>query len=200
MSARIGYIRVSCRDQHTERQEIIMQQLNVSKVFIEKISGKTANRPELQNMLEYIRDGDTLIIESLSRLARSTKDLLEIIDKLNTKGVSLISQKESIDTSTATGRFFLTVTAALSTLERESMLERQREGLNAAIAAGRKLGRRPDVYDKNLFENLYTEWKSGAITATLMRKTLNMPPSSFYRRVKLHELQYTAHAAVIAAT
>ena len=187
LTTKIGYVRVSTRDQHTDRQETIMKRLGVDKIFIDKASGKNADRPKLKKMLDYIREGDTVIVESFSRLARSTKDLLDIVDVLNQKNVALISQKEAIDTNTPVGRFFLTITAALSTLERESMLERQREGQDAARAAGRFLGRRPKEYDRIKFGKLYVEWKNGNITATSMRKRMGMSSSTFYRRVREFE-------------
>ena len=104
---RIGYIRVSTEHQETARQEALMQQYQVERVFAEKLSGKNTNRPELKAMLEYVREGDTLYIESISRLGRSTRDLLNIIDVLQKKGVTLVSSKENIDTNTPQGRFVL---------------------------------------------------------------------------------------------
>ncbi len=117
--SRIGYIRVSTEHQEKARQEAIMTHYKVERIFAEKISGKNANRPELKNMLDYIREGDTLYIESISRLGRSTRDLLNIIDVLQSKGVTLVSSKENIHTNTPQGRFVLPIFAALSELERE---------------------------------------------------------------------------------
>ena len=95
--SKIGYIRVSTEHQETARQEALMQQYQVERIFAEKISGKNTNRPELKAMLDYVREGDTLYVESISRLGRSTKDLLNIIDSLTAKGVTLISNKENIN-------------------------------------------------------------------------------------------------------
>lgn len=114
---------------------------NVDKVFKEKISGKDKNRPELMRMLEYIREGDVVVVESLSRLGRSTRDLPSIVDDLRAKKVGLISLKESIDTETPQGRFMMQVFAALSELEREAIKERQKEGIEAAKRRGKHLGR-----------------------------------------------------------
>ncbi|MEG2650470.1 MAG: recombinase family protein, partial [Eubacterium sp.] len=111
---RIGYIRVSTEEQNEARQEVIMEQLDASKVFIEKLSGKDTNRPQLKAMLDYVREGDTVVVESYSRLARSTKDLLNIVDELSSKGVQFISQKENIDTTTPQGRLMLTIFAGLA--------------------------------------------------------------------------------------
>ena len=136
---KIGYIRVSSNEQNTDRQEFALSNMGIDKLFTEKISGKTMNRPELKKMLEYIREGDILYIESISRLARSTRDLLSIVQQLQDKKVELISLKEHIDTTTAQGRFVLTIFAALSELERESILQRQREGIEAARMKGKNL-------------------------------------------------------------
>ena len=95
---KIGYIRVSTQEQNTMRQEVLMEQLGVDQIYIDKSSGKNANRPELKTMLEFVRKGDVVIVESISRFARNTKDLLELVEQLTAKGVEFISQKESIDT------------------------------------------------------------------------------------------------------
>lgn len=128
---KIGYIRVSTKEQNTIRQEILMQDLGVDKIYIEKISGKNTNRPILKEMLEFVREGDFLIVESISRFARNTKDLLELIDLLDKKGVNFISKKETIDTTTPSGKFMLTVFGAVSELERAYILDRQKEGIEA---------------------------------------------------------------------
>ena len=124
--ANISYIRVSAADQNPGRQQELLKDKSISKEFSDKQSGKDAVRPGLQAMLEYVREGDTLYIESISRLARNTADFLRIFDQLKAKGVQLISIKEGIDTNTAQGKFMLTVFAAFSELEREYIRERQR--------------------------------------------------------------------------
>jgi hypothetical protein len=138
-------------------------------------------------MLASIRAGDTVAVESLSRLARGTPDLLKIAGAIHAKGAWLVSQKDAIDTSSADGRAFLTALAALAMLEKESAREKQRNGQDAARAAGRRLGRRQDEYDKTMFKSLYAQWKADQITATAMRKTLGMTSSTFYRRVREFE-------------
>lgn len=135
--SRIGYIRVSTEHQETARQQEIMCDYQVDRIFSEKLSGANKDRPQLRAMLDYVREGDTLYIESISRLGRSTKDLLNIIDSLTEKGVTLISHKEKIDTDTPAGKFMLTVFAALSQLEREQLKQRQREGIEIAKAQGK---------------------------------------------------------------
>ena len=124
---KIGYIRVSTQEQNTLRQEVLMRSLGVDELYMDKASGKNTDRPELRKMLEYVRKGDTVIVESISRFARNTRDLLELIEQLNAKEVAFVSQKETIDTATPTGKFMLTVFAAVAELEREYLLQRQRE-------------------------------------------------------------------------
>ena len=124
--SKIGYIRVSTEHQETARQQEIMDSYQVDRIFSEKISGANTDRPQLHAMLDFVREGDTLYVESISRLGSSTKDLLNIIDTLTEKGVTLISHKEKIDTDTPTGKFMLTVFAVLSQLEREQLKQRQR--------------------------------------------------------------------------
>lgn len=181
--SKVGYIRVSAIDQNTERQEVALKELNVNKIFTEKLSGKNTNRPELHKMLEYVREGDTLYIESISRLARSTKDLLSLVQTLQEKGVDLVSLKENIDTTTPQGRFILTIFGALSELERENILQRQREGIEIAKQNGKVLGR-PVIESPKDWDKIITLWKRGEITATESMKRLNLTKATFYRRVK----------------
>ena len=129
---KIGYIRVSTQEQNTMRQEVLMQELGVDEVYIDRLSGKNTDRPELKKMMDYVRKGDTVIVESISRFARNTRDLLVLIEKLTEKGVEFVSRKEAIDTTTPTGKFMLTVFGAVAELEREYILQRQREGIAIA--------------------------------------------------------------------
>ena len=133
---KIGYIRVSTQEQNTGRQEVLMEQLGVDQVFIDRMSGKNTQRPELRVMLDFVRRGDTVIVESISRFARNTRDLLELVEQLTAKGVEFVSQKEAIDTSTPTGKFMLTIFGAVAELEREYILQRQREGIAIAKSKG----------------------------------------------------------------
>ena len=105
---KIGYIRVSTEEQNTARQEVLLRELGVDEVFIDKASGKNADRPELTHMMEYVRRGDTVIVESISRFARNTRDLLDLVERLTEKQVEFVSRKEAIDTTTPTGKFMLT--------------------------------------------------------------------------------------------
>lgn len=159
-----------------------MEALGVDEVYIDRMSGKNTQRPELQKMMEYIRRGDTVVVESISRFARNTRDLLELIERLSAKGVAFISQKEAIDTSTPTGKFMLTVFGAVAELEREYILQRQREGIDIAKTKGVYKGRKP-IYRPELHQ-VVALWQSGQISAVEAMKRLDLKPSTFYRKVK----------------
>ena len=102
---KIGYVRVSTEEQNTARQEVLLHELGVDEIFSDKASGKSADRPELKRMMGYVRTGDTVIVESISRFARNTRDLLELTEQLTAKQVEFVSKKEAIDTTTPTGKF-----------------------------------------------------------------------------------------------
>ena len=179
---KIGYIRVSTQEQNTMRQEALMEALGVDEVYIDRMSGKNANRPELQKMMEYVRKGETVIVESISRFARNTRDLLELVEKLTAKGVEFVSKKEAIDTTTPTGKFMLTVFGAVAELEREYILQRQREGIAIAKANGVYRGRKP--VQRPEFDQVVALWRSGELTAAEAMRRLDMKSSTVYRRVK----------------
>ena len=128
----IAYARVSTADQNEGRQVEELKKHQIDKWFTEKISGKDTNRPQLQAMLDYVREGDTVYIHDFSRLARSTKDLLELVEQLQSKGVHLVSNKENLDTGTPTGKLMLTMIAAINEFERQHLLERLSEGIALA--------------------------------------------------------------------
>lgn len=180
----IGYVRVSTQEQNELRQYIALQEKNVDKIFTDKASGKTADRAELKEMLSFVRDGDIVITESISRIARSTRDLLSIIDTLTQKNVEFISLKESIDTTTPQGKFMLTVFAAMAELERENILQRQKEGISIAKAQEKYKGKPPIKIDEKIFKSTCARWRNNEITATQAMKELNLKPNTFYRRVK----------------
>ena len=122
---KVGYIRVSTQEQNTIRQEVLMQELGAEQIFIDRMSGKNMDRPELKRLLTFVRAGDCVIVETISRFARNTRDLLELIDQLQKKEVQFVSKKEAIDTTTPTGKFMLTVFGAVAELERDlSMYKR----------------------------------------------------------------------------
>jgi DNA invertase Pin-like site-specific DNA recombinase len=187
--SKIGYIRVSTEHQETARQQEIMCDYQVDRIFSEKLSGAGTDRPQLKAMLDYVREGDTLYVESISRLGRSTKDLLNIIDTLIDKNVTLISHKESIDTNSPTGKFMLTVFAALSQLEREQLKQRQREGIEIAKAQGKYTGRKPIPTDWAKFGQLYGEWKDKHITGRDFMRRMDLSANTFYRRVREYEIR-----------
>lgn len=182
---KVGYIRVSTAEQNTARQEEIMAQLGVEKSYTEKISGKNTDRPQLQLMLDFVRNGDTVIVESYSRLARSTKDLFDILDKLESKDVKFISHKENIDTSTPQGKLMLTIFAGLAEFERENMLVRQREGIEIAKVEGKYKGRQPKQLEN--FEEIYKSIKDGEITHTDASVALGVSRSTLYRKINQYE-------------
>ena len=137
---KVAYIRVSTIEQNEERQLEAMKDKGIEKYFTEKVSAKDMNRPQLQAMLEFVREGDIVYVHDFSRLARSTEDLLHIIEQLHTKGVALISNKENLDTGTPTGKLLVTMIAAINEFERANLLERQREGIAIAKKAGKYTG------------------------------------------------------------
>ena len=186
----VGYIRVSTAEQNTARQEVLMQELGVSKVFIDKLSGKDRNRPALDEMMKFVRDGDTVIVESISRFARSTRDLLNLVDELSEKKVRFVSKKETIDTETPQGKFMLTVFGAMAQLEREQIKQRQLEGIAIAKQEGKYVGRKPIEVDEQLFTEQYRLWKIGDTQPKYMMKKLNLKPATFYRKVKEYEKKH----------
>ena len=120
--ANIAYVRVSTVDQNDERQREALAAFQIDKWFCEKVSGKDTNRPQLQAMLEFVREGDTVYVHDFSRLARSTADLLNIVDTLAAKGVHLVSRKEAVDSSTPTGKLMLTMIGAIAEFERANLV------------------------------------------------------------------------------
>lgn len=170
----VSYIRVSTVEQNEARQVEALEKYNIEKWFIEKVSGKDTNRPKLKEMLEFVREGDTVYIHEFSRLARSTKDLLEIVETLNNKGVALVSNKENLDTSTATGKLMLTMIAAINEFERQNLLERQAEGIAIAKREGKFKGGQVKKIDEELFARKYAEYKLRKITKSEMAAALNV--------------------------
>ena len=148
---KVGYVRCSTIEQNEARQMKMMEENNIEKVFTDKASGKDTNRDNHKARMAFVRAGDSLTVESISRIARNTQNLLAIVAELTEKGVEFISLKENIDTTTPQGRFMLTVFAALSELERESILERQREGIEIAKAEGKYKGRKLVAINENKF-------------------------------------------------
>lgn len=179
----IAYVRVSTVEQNEARQYEAMKPYNIEKFFEEKVSAKDTNRPKLKEMLEFAREGDCIYVMDFSRLARSTKDLLDIVELLNKKGVFLKSLKENIDSSTANGKLMLTVIGAINEFERANLLERQREGIAIAkkngVYKGRKEIRKPQNWDI-----VYGKWKNREITGVQAMEQLGLKKSTFYKFVK----------------
>ena len=174
--AKIAYVRVSTVEQNETRQVEALEKHGIDKWFTEKVSAKDANRPQLQAMIDYVREGDIVYIHDFSRLARSTKDLLEIVETLEKKGVALVSNKESLDTGTPTGKLMLTVIAAIYEFERANMLERQREGIEIAKREKKFKGRKPINIDINSdkFMKLHEKYTQRKITKVEMAQELNI--------------------------
>lgn len=146
---KIGYARVSTQDQNLDRQLDNLRAAGCERIFNEKMTGTKSDRPELKTMLLTLRSGDILVIDSFSRLSRSTKDLLDLVERLTSMGVHLVSLKENLDTTTATGKLMLTMLSALSQFERDLIAERTVDGLKAARARGRCGGRPRSGTDKD---------------------------------------------------
>lgn len=179
---KLGYIRVSTQEQNTIRQEALMESLGVDKVYIDRMSDKNTDRLELKKLLSYVREGDTMVVESISRLARNTWDLLELVEQLTAKEVEFVSQKETIDTSTPTEKFMLTVLGAVAELEREYILQRQREGIEIAKARGKYKGRKPIISPE--FDKVAAQWRRCGLTAVQAIKRLGMSKATFYCKMK----------------
>ena len=184
--ANIAYIRVSTVDQNEGRQLEMMKNLNIDESFIEKASGKDTDRPELQAMIKFARTGDTIYIESFSRLARNTSDLLNLIEKMTTKGIKVISLKEGLDSSTPTGKLMLTMIGAIATFERENLLERQREGIQLAKEQGKYKGRAAKELPPN-FDEIYLQYMSRKITKSKMAELSEVSRPVMDRLIKEYE-------------
>ncbi len=182
---KVGYVRTSTREQNTARQDVLMEKLGVEKVYTDKLSGKNTDRPELQKMMDFVREGDVVVVESFSRFARNLRDLLDLTETLERKGVQFISQKERIDTNGPAGRLMLQIFGALAEFERETILERQAEGIAVAKAEGRMTGRPKKAVDT--FEDVYRDYEDKKISASEGARRLGIARSTWYRKVKEYE-------------
>ena len=178
-----AYIRVSTLEQNEARQLEAMKKYEIpaENYFIEKISAKDTNRPQLQKMLATVKRGDTIHIHDFSRLSRSTADLLNLVDTLNNKGVTLISNKENLDTSTPTGKLMLTMIGAINEFERANMLERQREGKEIAKQKG--VYKKKDI-DMEMFKEAKAKVDRGEISVVKASKMLGISRVTWYRQVE----------------
>lgn len=185
----IAYIRVSTVEQNEQRQIEAMKPFNIEKWFIEKISAKDTNRPKLQELLEFAREGDTIHVHDFSRLARSTKDLLDIVEQLTQKNIYLVSNKENIDTSTPTGKLMLTMIGAINEFERCNLLERQREGIAIAKRSGKYTGgKRKNVPN---FENGYQRYLRREISKVALAKELRISRPTLDKLIKEYKEGHT---------
>lgn len=183
----LSYVRVSTVEQNEQRQvKAIEDRASIDKWFIEKVSGKDTKRPQLQAMLDYMREGDTIIINDFSRLARSTKDLLELVELMQEKNVTLISLKENIDTSTPQGKLMLTMLGAINEFERMNMLERQREGIAIAKANGKYKGRKAIEIDEK-FKELYKKYMARNINKTQFANELGVSRTTLYKMIEEYD-------------
>ena len=184
---KVAYIRVSTVEQNEARQLEAMKDLGIEKYYTEKVSAKNVTaREQLRMMLDFVREGDEVYVLDFSRLSRSVQDLLNIVDGLNQKGVRLVSMKENLDSSTATGKLMLTMIGAIAEFERQNLLERQREGIAIAKSQNRYKGRSPLALDN--WEEVYREWHDKKLTATAATKLLGISRGTFYNRVKETEM------------
>lgn len=180
---RIGYIRVSTVEQNDQRQRRNLEKYNLEKLYTEKISAKDMNRPQLQEMLEFAREGDEIYISDFSRLARSTKDLLSIVQQLGDKGIKLISDKENLNTATPQGMLMLTMLAAIYEFERANMLERQMEGIAIAKQNKKYQGRKKIIMPAE-WPEIYNNYKNRNITAKKAMELMRLKRNTFYNFVK----------------
>ena len=182
--ANVAYIRVSTVEQNEDRQLENLKQYQIDRIFSEKVSAKDTKRPQLQEMLRYVREGDTVYINDFSRLARSTMDLLSIVEQLQSINVQLVSLKENIDTSTPTGKLMLQMIAAINEFERANLLERQREGIKCAKERGAYKGRKKIEVSEHDFSELYQLWTLHKMSKSEMAKKLNVSRTVIDRLIK----------------
>lgn len=182
----IAYVRVSTLEQNEGRQVEGLKEYSIDKWFEEKVSAKDTNRPQLNAMLDFAREGDTIYVWDFSRLARSTKDLLNLVEHMQNKGIHLKSIKENLDTNTPTGTLMLTMIAAINQFERENLLERQREGIALAAKEGKYKGRKEIDYPEN-WVDIYNKYKSRELTGTKAMEILGLKRNTFYKLVNKYE-------------
>lgn len=181
----VGYVRVSSLDQSEARQIESLSKYHIEKFFVDKQSGKNTDRPELQNMLDFVREGDTIYIDDFSRLARSTKDLLDLTDYLQQKNVNFVSLKENIDTTTPSGKLMLTMIGAIAEFERANILERQKEGIAIAKRNGVYKGRKKIVI--NDMSSYYERYRNHELSISGLAKELKISWPTASRLLKEFE-------------
>lgn len=176
-----GYARVSTEQQNLDRQLDMLTQYGVDYIFNEKMTGTKRDRPELNKLLDRLMAGDTVVVESLSRLGRSTKDLIELVELFEKKQVHLVSLKEQIDTSTSAGKLLFTLMSAIAQFERDVIAERTREGLNAARARGR-IGGRPRTNEQKVRQAVKL-YQTGQYSVREIEELTGVKKSTLYRSI-----------------
>jgi DNA invertase Pin-like site-specific DNA recombinase len=175
----IGYARVSTQDQNLELQRKALIDAGCEKIFDDKVSGSRSERPGLATALGMLREGDTLVVWKLDRLGRSVKHLVDLVGELDELGVHFRSLTDSIDTSTASGRFFFHVMASLAEMERELTVERTRAGLEVARSLGRVGGRKRKMTDSKL--ESARRLLAGGVPVKDVAKNLGVSVPTLYR-------------------
>ena len=187
----VAYVRVSSADQNADRQVEALSKYGVEKWFIEKVSAKDADRPELQAMLDFVRTGDIVYVHEFSRLARNTSDLLRITEFLQKKDVKLISNKENFDTGTPTGRYMLITIGAIAEFERSLILERQREGIEIAKRKGVYKGRkRIKLEDVPGFERYFRQYMRHEISKSEIARKCKVSRTVVDRLIEQLKVEY----------
>lgn len=179
-----AYARVSTADQNLERQLDILKDYGIQEedIYMDKMSGTKFHRPAFDDLQKILREGDTVVTESLSRLSRSTQDLLAILDDWQKRGITYISLKEKVDISTSTGKLMLNVLAALSQFERDVISDRVKEGLASARARGR-VGGRPKT-NKRVLDKAIKLYDSKVYSITEITEISGVSQSVLYRALK----------------
>jgi DNA invertase Pin-like site-specific DNA recombinase len=181
--AKVGYIRVSSAGQNIDRQTEALAAEGVEKTFTDKLSGKDTKRPGLSAMLAFVREGDTVVVLSFDRLARSLSDLLAIVERFRGQGVRLVSLHERIDTGTPAGKLQLSLFGAIAEFERSIIGQRRDEGIASARAKGKRFGR-PRTEKPEGFDKAVRRWKAGKATAVETFKSLGLSKSVFYAMIR----------------
>ena len=179
-----GYARVSKTDQNLDRQIDLLREYGVddAHLYVDKFTGSTLARPAFEDLQKHLRSGDTVITESLSRLSRTTKDLLKVIEEWQAKGITYMSAKESLDFSTSTGKLILSVMASISEFERNMIRERVMEGLVSARARGRVGGRKPTA--PHQVEKAIKLYESKTYSLAEIRELTTVSESVLYRALR----------------
>lgn len=187
--ALIGYARVSTQDQNMAMQIDALREYGCERIFEEKRSGKAKERPQLEAMFDYLREGDTVVVWKLDRLGRSMRDLLDLTERMEQRGIGFVSIKDGIDMTDATGRLYFHLMACLAEFERDLISERTKAGLAAARARGRQGGRKPA--DPKKLEQAYILYDSQTVSVADICKMVGISETTFYRYNKERKVAET---------